>query len=161
MLLRRTFCLLAGVATLLWPGHAAAQAYQINVGGLPMSCSSFAGEPVMIIVNPNLQNVGVAHRNYYGAPAIELNPYVMSSFSPLVQQWWFGHECAHHGLPPQMNTETNADCFSVRQLRQYGILNNPQQLMAFQYELSMLPGSPMGHLPGPMRAQNIINCALY
>lgn len=60
-----------------------------------------------------------------------------------------------------MNSEPAADCFAVKQMRAFGILNNPMQLQALAQELSSLSGSPSGHLPGPLRAQNVINCALF
>jgi hypothetical protein len=134
--------------------------FQVNVRGVPMSCQSYFGEPVAVYLNYQLQNVGVASRQMNGAPTIVINPNVTNQFSDLLTQWWFAHECAHHGLPPALNSESNADCFAVRQLRGIGLLYTPEQLNAFAYELWNLPGSPMGHLPGPMRAQNIASCAL-
>ncbi len=134
--------------------------YQVNVRGLPMSCTSHFGEPVAIFFNYQLNNVGIATRPFNGAPAIILNPNVTNQYSDTVTQWWFAHECAHHALAPQWNSETNADCFAIKQLVQFGIINNPQQFNAFYQELASLPGSPMGHLPGPVRAQNIEHCAM-
>ncbi len=125
-----------------------------------MNCTSHFGEPVAIYLNYQLNNVGVAGRQLNGAPAIVINPNVTNQFSDLVTQWWFAHECAHHALHPQLNNESNADCSAVKQLVQFGIIYNSQQLNAFYNEISSLPGSPMGHLPGPIRAQNIVQCAL-
>lgn len=134
--------------------------YQVNVRGVSMHCTSHFGEPVAIYLNDQLNNIGVATRQYNGVPIIVINPNVTNQFSNLVTQWWFAHECAHHALHPQWNSESNADCFAVKQLVKFGIINHPQQLNAFYYELSSLPGSPMGHLPGSIRAQNIAQCAL-
>ena len=47
----------------------------------------------------------------------------------------------------------------IQELRDMGVLNSERQLVEFQQQLSNLPGSPMGHLPGPLRVQNLINCA--
>lgn len=133
--------------------------YQINVRGLPMNCTAYSGQPVAIFLNSQLNNIGMA--NYHnGAPVIMLNPRVANQYSNMVAQWWFAHECAHHALPPQLNNETSADCYAVQQLVQKGVIRRREQLIAFSRELWALPGSPMGHLPGPYRAQNIINCAL-
>lgn len=134
--------------------------YQVDVRGIPMNCTSHFGEPVAVYLNYQLNNVGVATRQYNGVPAIILNPNVINQFSNIVAQWWFAHECAHHALHPQWNSESNADCFAVKQLVQFGFINHPNQLSAFYNELASLPGSSMGHLPGPVRAQNIASCAI-
>ena len=140
------------------PASAQAGAYTANVRGLPMHCTSYYGEPVLIVSNPQLNNVGVAHRIINGQPVIQLNPNVTQQYSALVAQWWFLHECAHHALPPQMNSETNADCFSIRQLRDLGLLVHPAQMQEFWFQLRNLPGSSSGHLPGPMRVENMRRC---
>lgn len=158
----------ASLALTLLSFHIAASAqpsgpvYSINVRGIQMNCTSYASEPVELYFDQSLANVGIATRRYGGRPIIVFNPNVTRQFSDLVTQWWFAHECAHHALPPNLNNESNADCFAIRQMRQYGFLRNPNQLATFYYELGNLPGSAAsGHLPGPQRAQNIANCALY
>ncbi|MGC6500674.1 MAG: hypothetical protein ACON4C_10805 [Henriciella sp.] len=143
------------------PASAQAGSYTANVRGLPMHCTSYYGEPVLIVSNPELNNVGVAHRIVNGQPVIQLNPNVTHQFSALVAQWWFLHECAHHALAPQMNSETNADCFSIRQLRDLGLLVHPAQIQEFYYQLRNLPGSSSGHLPGPMRVEHMRQCLAY
>ena len=158
-----TLCL-AGLLALAGMSEARAQMigprYEVNVRGVRMDCRSFRGEPVAIFLNPRLQNVGVAHRQYGGQPAIVINPTVTNRYSDIVAQWWFAHECAHHALPPMANNETNADCFGIRELRRVGLLHSSWQLQAFARELRSLPGSPMGHLPGRIRARNVVGCAL-
>jgi hypothetical protein len=156
------FCVLAVFVPLASPIEAQVTGplYQVNVRGVPMYCQSYFGEPVAVYLNYQLDNVGVATRQVNGAPVLIVNPNVTNLFSDLVTQWWFAHECAHHALPPNLNSETNADCFAVRELRRVGLLYTPEQLYAFAYELRNLPGSAMGHLPGPIRAQNIAQCAL-
>jgi hypothetical protein len=134
--------------------------YSVQVGGLPMNCTTNSGVPVGIYSDTSLNNIGIATTAPNGAPIIVLNPNVVAQYSPIVKQWWFAHECAHHALGI-WNSETGADCFGAKQLVQFGILNNISQLQAFVYELANLPGSPQsGHLPGPMRAMAIANCAL-
>lgn len=134
--------------------------YEVNARGLDMYCTSYYGEPVPIYFNYQLNNVGIATRSNAGTPYIVLNPNVLAQFSDTVAQWWFAHECAHHALPPQYNSESNADCYAIRQLVNYGVIYDYQQLEAFAHDLWALAGSPSGHLPGPLRAQNIANCAL-
>ena len=77
--------------------------YEVNVRGVHINCTSHFGEPVAIFLNYQLNSVGIATRQYNGAPVIVLNPNVTNQFSNLVTQWWFAHECAHHALPPQLN----------------------------------------------------------
>jgi hypothetical protein len=158
MIFKKMTCALVFAASPWAAPPAMAQSYQANVRGLMMSCTSYYGEPVMIIVNDTLPDLGVAHRNYDDAPAIELNPRATRLFSAIVAQWWFLHECAHHALSPSANNETSADCFAIRQLRDYGLLQSPVQLREFQQQLSGLEGTRMGHLPGPLRVQNLIDC---
>lgn len=134
--------------------------YQAWIAGVPLTCANWQGIPVQIIANPYLNNVGVAHAGNVGQPVIQLNPQVMNQFSPFVQVWWFAHECGHHALHPSVNSESNADCWGIRVMRNQGLIQWPAQLNAFANELASLPGSPAGHLPGPVRAMNIANCAL-
>ncbi|HEV2082837.1 MAG TPA: hypothetical protein VGR32_10340 [Brevundimonas sp.] len=133
--------------------------WQVNIAGVPLSCVDYGGTPVRIYVTNGLDNVGIATRTQQGQPIIVLNPNVFARFSPTVQVWWFAHECGHHALGPY-NSETNADCWGVKVMRQQGLLHSYWQLDQFARELASLPGSPTGHLPGPARAWNIANCAL-
>jgi len=133
--------------------------WQVYIAGVPLSCASYYGEPVRIYMTRDLNNVGIATRVQNGQPIIVMNPDVLARFQPLVQVWWFAHECGHHALGPY-NSETNAVCWGVRVLRDQGVLRNVYDLQAFAFVLSSLPGSAVGHLPGPQRAQNVINCSL-
>lgn len=141
-------------------GQVMGPQYLVHVGGLPMSCKANSGVQVAIYVDYSLDNIGVARTAPNGAPIIVLNPNVISRYSPIVKQWWFAHECAHHALGP-WNNETNADCFGAKELVKFGILNNNSQLQSFVNELASLPGSlQSGHLPGYERAMRIASCAL-
>lgn len=134
--------------------------YLVHVGGLPMSCKTNFGVQVAIYADYSLNNIGIAMTAPNGAPIIVLNPNVMGRYSPIVKQWWFAHECAHHALGA-WNNETNADCFGAKELVKFGVLNNNSQLQSFVNELANLPGSPQsGHLPGFARAMKITSCAL-
>lgn len=133
--------------------------WQVNIAGVPLNCVSFYGEPVRIYMTRGLNNVGIATRVRNGRPIIVMNPDVLARFQPLVQVWWFAHECGHHALGPY-NSETNADCWGVRVLRDQGFIRSVHDLEAFAWDLGSLPGSAMGHLPGPQRAQNVITCSL-
>lgn len=133
--------------------------WQVYIAGVPLRCVSYYGEPVRIYMTRGLNNVGIATRVQSGQPIIVMNPDVLARFSPLVQVWWFAHECGHHALGPY-NSESNADCWGVRVLRDQGFIRSRYDLQAFVRDLSSLPGSSVGHLPGPQRAQNVINCSL-
>ncbi|WP_145960920.1 hypothetical protein [Sphingosinithalassobacter portus] len=167
----RLWQILAGISALyavLWALPASAQQlsryamgpqYQVSVRGLPMNCRAYrTGQYVAIFSDPMLDDVGIAS-SYGNQPYIVLNPNVMARYSDLVAVWWFAHECAHHALGP-MNSESNADCFAIRRMRDLGIIRRREQLIAFSQELRNLPGTAMGHLPGPLRAQHIAACAL-
>lgn len=121
-------------------------------------CISHFGEPVPIFQDYNLPNVGMASRDGFGRPFIVVNPHVLNQFPYLAQRFWFYHECAHHALPPNMNNETNADCFAVRNMRDVGELRNLAAVQDMLGSISQLPGSAWGHLPGPSRARNMLNC---
>lgn len=121
-------------------------------------CISFFGENVPIFEDYNLNNVGMATRDGFGRPYIVVNPIVLQQFPYLAQRFWYYHECAHHALPPQLNSERNADCYAVRNMRDLGELSNKFEVEQMLKSIAMLPGSRWGHLPGPARAQNILNC---
>lgn len=125
----------------------------------PLPCTSFSGIQVPYIANPNLNNVGVAHTMHNGQPIIQINPNVVGPLPEYVRQFWYAHECAHHALHPAQNSEIAADCYSIKAIRNIGIINNPQQIGALLNYISTLPGSMQtGHLPGPARAQNLYAC---
>lgn len=161
--MRTLLSFLVSLSLCLFPAVGQAQPvfWSVNVRGLQMNCTSNAGEAVAIAIDPTLNNVGIANRMMNGLPIIVFNPNVVGRFSNIVAQWWFAHECAHHALPGYLNSETNADCFAVRQLRDFGILRNAYQLQRLAMELSTLPGSPAtGHLPGPLRSRRVVDCSM-
>jgi len=125
----------------------------------PLPCRSYQGYPVRYIADPQLNNVGVATTDGYGNPVIIMNPNVVNSFPPLARQFWFAHECAHHAMAPNMNNETNADCFAVRNLRSIGMMRSRRDIDDMLDSISRLPGNIMtGHLPGYARAANMYAC---
>lgn len=141
------------------PVVGAPQEYSANIAGQTMSCRSWSGQPVKIVRNLSLQNLGQAYSTPDGKPVMELNVAAFSAFSPKVQQWWFSHECAHHQLPPQLNSEKRADCMAIKQVtRRTGGLSDAEA-HAFREELRHLPSSSAGHLAGPERAKLVLKCA--
>lgn len=139
-------CLVAGVR--------AQPTYQPVIGGVPLSCVSHTGQQVLAVPNWNLPDVGRAMPGM--PPTIELNPNVLAQLTPKMQMFWYGHECAHHVLGG-MNSEVNADCWSIKTMRNQGFLS-PQELPQLQAQIVNTPGSMWGHLPGPHRAQLFAQC---
>src|SRR5687768_9920371 len=83
------------VVSLLTPNRASAQHF---IGGRPVSCTDFRGIPVVLIPNPNLNDVGWATLGPGGEPVMILNPLVINPLHPVFQLFWYAHECAHHAL---------------------------------------------------------------
>ena len=133
--------------------------YQVAVGGTSMSCLSSAGQPVRVRANPTLETFGRAFTDPNGKPVIELNLAAVSTFSPKLQQWWFAHECAHHQLPPQLNSEKRADCIAIKRVRNESGRLSAEDAAAFKSQLGGLAASSEGHLAGPERAAHVLKCA--
>lgn len=157
-LCRIYFAMVVGI--FLFSIGSSAQAQHI-IGGMPVTCNDFRGIPVILVPNPNLNDVGMATLGPQGQPIMMLNPNVISSLPPVMQLFWYAHECAHHALGHIINrnitNEAEADCLAIKIGRDQGWF--PPQ--AFQQLIIMLgnnSGSPWGHLPGPMRIQNMMNC---
>ena len=133
--------------------------WQVRIAGQVMHCTSWDGARAVVEYSHRLNDVGHASRLANGQPLIQINPGVMAWFSPIVAQWWFAHECAHHALPPGQDSEAAADCYATRQMVASGVIRDQRPLNTIARELSYLPGNPLtGHLPGPARAQHISAC---
>ncbi len=96
-----------------------------------------------------------------GTPVIYLNPHALNGWHPVVHQFWYMHECAHHALGHTATwsplNETEADCWAIRSLRDQGFLNvGNMQFVVMALRSSQ--ASPFGHLPGPMRVSAAIAC---
>ncbi len=125
----------------------------VNIGGAQMHCIAGSGQQVAIYIDPSVnQNIGRAMNNGY--PAIILGPGFFNSVPPLVGQFWFLHECAHHVVG---SSEAASDCFAVRNLRNLGAIRHRNHVDQLLGQISRMAGS-FTHLPGPARAQNIFNC---
>jgi hypothetical protein len=137
------------------PGAAQyADPFRPIIAGVPLYCRSFGGQPVALVVNPYLPDVGRALPGL--PPTIELNPSVLARLTPKMQLFWYGHECGHHVLGPQ-NSESNADCWSIKTMRNQGLLS-PAEVPQLQAQIANTPGSIWGHLPGPTRAALLGAC---
>ena len=131
--------------------------YSVNILNRPWNCSFYNGYQVPIYLDPSLNNVGVAGNN---PPHIVLNPVVMNQFSPTMQIFWLAHECVHATYQPASaneNQEMTADCIAIKQLRQLNLSSREVNEIAWQ-TLPLLGSAHTGHLPGPLRAQHIMQC---
>ena len=137
---------------------AAGSGYKLKVAGKVLSCTSWQGQPVRVIANASLGTLGRASFNHQGAPIIEVHPGALQSYSRFVQLWWFAHECAHHQLPPRLNSESRADCLAAKTVRPlaYGTF---AEAWLIQRELGSLARSELGHLRGQERARLVLRCA--
>ncbi len=125
----------------------------VNIGGLPMHCIAATGQTVAIYIDPAVNaNIGRAMNNGY--PIIVLGPGFFNNVPPLVGQFWFLHECAHHVVG---SNEAAADCFAIQNLRNIGAIKHPAQIAQLLDQISKMPGS-YTHLPGGPRAQLVYQC---
>lgn len=143
------------------PAAAIPASFEQTVAGTSMSCVSWSGKPVEIRSNFHLQTLGRAYSDREGTPVIELNFAVLNTFSSVVQKWWFEHECAHHQLPPRLNSEKRADCIAGRRLKKLVGSGVNAVISSFRREFLLLPGSHYGHLAGPERAELVLKCARF
>lgn len=128
----------------------------VTIGGEPMHCAYEDGRRVPIYADTELLDIGIATKGGDNRHIV-LNPQLLAKFSPIVQIWWFAHECGHTILGPQ-HTEADADCYAANAMRRTGVLIHTDQLVNFAFELSALPATPT-HLPGPARVKTIAHCA--
>jgi hypothetical protein len=128
---------------------------------MPVTCHDFRGLPVTVIPNHTLSDVGAATLGPQGQPVMMLNPMVISSLPPIMQLFWYAHECAHHALGHIANrnifNEAAADCWAVRTGKSQGWFP-PQAFQQLIIMLGQSRGSPWGHLPGPQRIQSMLIC---
>jgi hypothetical protein len=94
----------------------------VVVAGVSLTCPTPAGGMVWWMVTPP---GGVVGRNHSRGgvswtpgpvPHIFFRSDVFGSLSPAIQLYIALHECAHFHLPAHLNTELNADCWTVRTL---------------------------------------------
>jgi hypothetical protein len=130
------------------------------------SCTDPLGDSVTYTFNPNAPNSGFATVSN-NMPVIFLRPADFQSFSPPVARFLLAHECGHHALGQVLaafyyhvrlgpREELAADCFAANRLRSLGRLSDSE----FNEVLSFIRNVPgdVANLPGPQRAQRIINC---
>jgi hypothetical protein len=158
----RVSALLILLATLLSGGRAVAQGLEVQpvIGGSPMRCYDYRGAVVRTLMTTELGDVGRASI-IARMPIISLDSDRMRSLPPKMQVFFFMHECAHHVLGhvirPTLESEREADCWSINYGRWAGLLARAD-VEAFAPYFARSNGSRFGHLPGPERQAYLLTC---
>lgn len=159
----RALALAVGLAALLSAGPpAAAGGLEIQpvIGGNAMRCHDYRGAVVRTLQTTQLGDVGRA--SIIGRmPIISLDTDRLATLPAKMQVFFYMHECAHHVLGhvvrPTLESEREADCWSVTYGRSAGLLTRPD-IEAFAPHLARSRGSRFGHLPGPERHAHLLRC---
>ncbi|WP_372886026.1 hypothetical protein [Shimia sp.] len=124
----------------------------------PATCRAWTGLEVPYIGDAALGTLGGATEDRAGRPIILLNPERLNAFAPLARDFWLAHECGHHALIPDYNTEAEADCFAMRSLRKKKI-RSAAEMQALTEALRALPeGAWDGHAPDAGRIEALAAC---
>jgi hypothetical protein len=130
------------------------------IGGHPMRCYDFRGGVVRTLKTTELGDVGRASI-IARMPIISLDSDRMRALPPTLQVFFFMHECAHHVLGhvirPTLQSERDADCWSVNYGRWAGLFARMDVLNWAPY-FARSNGSRFGHLAGPQRQAYILRC---
>lgn len=147
------------------PGATAPQAYdppqtEPVIGGFAMKCEDFRGRPVQTMHISLRGDVGRA-TFISSVPVIALDPVRLATLPQPMQIFFYVHECAHHVLAhiinPTIESEREADCWSIQQGRAAGYFTR-RDVEAFAPYLAHSRGSAFGHLPGPERHAHLLAC---
>lgn len=154
--------ILALVMSALGGGLVLAQTPESHptIGGVAMTCDDFRGRVVQTI-NVSLRG-DVGRATFISAvPVIALDPVRLATLPDKLQIFFYQHECAHHVLAhilnPTIESEREADCWSINHGRAEGYFTR-EDVVAFAPHLAHSKGSPFGHLPGPERHAYLLKC---
>lgn len=141
-------------------GSSFFNAFNPTIAGYPVYCVAPSGQAVATIVNNTINDIARASNG--APPLIEINTNIFFQLPRKMQLYVYGHECAHHALGHTLGfvdftSESQADCLSIRIGKQQGWLSRAE-VVAFAPYLANNPGTPWGHLPGPQRAQLLVQC---
>jgi len=126
------------------------------------NCVNFAGFNVQQV--PGNISGAMATVSPYGQPIIVYNPQQMAGLTPVMRDFIFAHECAHHvlghgAIQPGNNpiAEQDADCWGIQALvNGFGL--HPGNIHQLQALLASFGPGDWAHFPGPIRAQNLPSC---
>jgi len=142
------------------PAVADALLVQPLIGGGLMRCYDFRGALVRTLKTQQLGDVGRASI-IARMPVISLDTDRLAVLPDKLQKFFYMHECAHHVLGhvlrPTLQSERDADCWSINYGRWAGIFTR-KDVEGFGPYLATSRGSPFGHLPGPEREAYLLAC---
>ena len=150
------------LSLLLYTGTQVYSAFAQNPYQGYGGCIDFRGVPVWTEPAYQLNDAAFATAAPNGAPVILANPAALQRFSPLMQRWIYHHECGHHALGHAVRNipltqEQEADCFAAVTMVNNGELPTPM-VQQVQQELANMGAGDWTHLPGPVRAVNLVGC---
>ncbi len=135
-----------------------------SIQGFNPRCTDAAGTPVRFIFVPQLSDIGIS-TVLNGAPVIELHSNLLS-FPPLLQMFFYVHECEHHIHGDVLNgllgvvdfsRESKADRDAIRALRDVYGISSAQAALISSLFLSVPEMRPF-YAAGPIRAKWIRDC---
>jgi len=132
-----------------------------GVFGQSVNCVDALGTPVPVL-NARINDIGQA-TIYQGRPVILFNEAYASTMPDDVVTFFLYHECGHHALGHVIGAgyvftnEQAADCWAARTLVSSGQFD-ADDIRNVQAAIAQLGRGDWTHLPGPMRAMNLIGC---
>lgn len=124
--------------------------YHPVVAGLAFQCTDFVQKPVIYTADPTIADVALSIPG-----TIVLNPNKLAGMPPALQYFWLGHECVHHER--FTGDESLADCLSIAAGKRRNLFTR-RDVEGFEPWFVDKPGTSQGHLPGPLRYQNLLAC---
>jgi hypothetical protein len=159
----RALALVIGLVALALGGRPAAAdglETQPVIAGNPMRCYDYRGAVVRTLQTTQLGDVGRASI-IARMPIISLDSDRLATLPAKMQVFFYMHECAHHVLGhvvrPTLESEREADCWSINYGRMAGIFSRAD-IEGFAPHLARSRGSRFGHLPGPERQAYLLKC---
>lgn len=160
--MRKTCLPVLAAVFAIWSAPARSEGLELRptVGGEVLACADFRGIPVRTNFMAELGDV--ARANYISRmPVIFLDPDRLAELPAKLQIFFYEHECAHmvlgHYYYRTAESENEADCWSIRALRDMGRLTRTE-VESFAPYFAQSKGSKFGHLPGPERAKRLLKC---
>ncbi len=148
------------VVTISPPAMAGGLEVQPVIGGSPVRCYDYRGTVVRTLQTTQLGDVGRASI-IARMPIISLDSDRLATLPAKMQIFFYMHECAHHVLGhvirPTLESEREADCWSISYGRSTGLFSR-SDVEAFGPYLAKSRGSRFGHLPGPKRHAYLLRC---
>jgi hypothetical protein len=125
-----------------------------------MTCRDFRRRPVRTVEVTDLGDAGRAEF-VEGMPIIMLDTNLMAALPANLQVFFKLHECGHHVLghlfAPTDKSETEADCWAIKEGRKVGAFDIGD-IASWKPHFAASRGTVFGHLPGPARIDFLVDC---